>query len=696
MQPVKRLAVTIAGLIGLVCPAATVQAQRPNETTVVALQRILVAEDARGTGASGVAPLLDGLLSEDTLLRRVAIRGVGRLQRPDLARLLLPFLEDAVPAIRAEAANAIAQGLQRVRRVAVPADTSQLGAKVAQDAFVAALAREQAGLVIDALAEALGRLPFADSSAARAAERAMRAPTSDIPSLGIVHGMYSLVLARRFTGGLSTEGIALLRRGAVRSAAPAVRRLAVLTLGLLDGLDSATTLAASRDGDEQVRRLSLTGARSLDNSARQLLVRRALADSSVIVRVEAIGAARRLARIPNCAPLVAATHDPHPYVALVAIDSLGAPCTDSAAVRAALAGIVGERSLRGGDHSWQRPTRALLALSRIDAAGARSRVPQFASSARWQDRAIAARVATSLNDDAQLLKLAGDRDQNVREAAIVGLATTSKHTSDSVYIAALAAPGFQVVLAAAEALAGSTSADALPALLDALDRLTAGRSENARDPRLAILRRISALGGGTTVVRMMPYLTDFDTTVAATAAGLISGWSGRTVVPAPRPLPIAVEPLAEIFATTRLRLRVTLAASSGGGTFTLALFPTEAPATVARLIRRAREHYFDGTTFQRVEPNFVVQGGGHGATEYVGDRFFMRDELTPRSHGRGTVGISARGRDTGDAQLFINLVDNPRLDHEYTVFGEIVAGRAVAERLMEGDMLVRVEVLRAP
>ena len=72
----------------------------------------------------------------------------------------------------------------------------------------------------------------------------------------------------------------------------------------------------------------------------------------------------------------------------------------------------------------------------------------------------------------------------------------------------------------------------------------------------------------------------------------------------------------------------------------------------------------------------------------------MRDEVGLRSHDRGTLGISTRGRDTGDAQLFVNLVDNPRLDHDYTVFGAVTAGMAVVDGILEGDVIARVEVLQ--
>jgi peptidyl-prolyl cis-trans isomerase B (cyclophilin B) len=176
-------------------------------------------------------------------------------------------------------------------------------------------------------------------------------------------------------------------------------------------------------------------------------------------------------------------------------------------------------------------------------------------------------------------------------------------------------------------------------------------------------------------------------------ATTLTRWTGAPVEARPVPLPIRAEPLAEVFLRRSVRLRVTMTKSSGGGSFTVRLFPDETPATVARVLRLVRERFYDGKVLQRVEPNFVIQGGGPDANEYVGDATFMRDELTMRTHARGTVGISARGRDTGDGQWFINLVDNPLLDHEYTIFGRIDGGQAVAERILEGDRIGRLEVI---
>jgi cyclophilin family peptidyl-prolyl cis-trans isomerase len=305
----------------------------------------------------------------------------------------------------------------------------------------------------------------------------------------------------------------------------------------------------------------------------------------------------------------------------------------------------------------------------------------------------AARAAAAAGYRSPLFRLAQDRDRNVQEAAITGLAATAGHEADSVYLRSLGSSGYQVGLAAAEALKGASRPGVVDTLLAAFDRLSRSRSENARDPRVSMLTRIGELGSAADAARLEAYLADYDTAVAALVATTLSGWRHATVDARPAPLPIRAEPLAAVFLRDGVRLRITMAPSGGGGSFTVLLFPREAPATVARVLRLVRGGWYDGKIFQRVEPNFVIQGGGPDANEYVGDDAFMRDELTLRTHARGTLGISARGRDTGDGQWFINLVDNPLLDHEYTIFGRIDSGQEAAEHILEGDRIARVEVI---
>ena len=99
-----------------------------------------------------------------------------------------------------------------------------------------------------------------------------------------------------------------------------------------------------------------------------------------------------------------------------------------------------------------------------------------------------------------------------------------------------------------------------------------------------------------------------------------------------------------------------------------------------------------GSPFTASCPAFIVQGGSPGANEFVGDGPFMRDEIGLEPHVRGAASISTRGRDTGDAQIWFNLVDNPRLDHDYTVFGRVTAGADVLDRILECDVIERVEI----
>jgi cyclophilin family peptidyl-prolyl cis-trans isomerase len=129
------------------------------------------------------------------------------------------------------------------------------------------------------------------------------------------------------------------------------------------------------------------------------------------------------------------------------------------------------------------------------------------------------------------------------------------------------------------------------------------------------------------------------------------------------------------------------------GVFDVALFTMEAPATVLRFAQLASAGYYNGLTFHRVVPNAVVQGGSPGASEYASNAPLMRDEVGLWPHVRGAVGISTRGRDTGDGQIFIDLVDNPRYDHRYTVFAQVLNGLDVVDRILEGDVIERVEIL---
>ena len=248
---------------------------------------------------------------------------------------------------------------------------------------------------------------------------------------------------------------------------------------------------------------------------------------------------------------------------------------------------------------------------------------------------------------------------------------------------------YEVIRTAALALDNATPTPALvAALAGALERITAEQCETSRDTRLALITRLAQLGSAAQVATLTPLLKDVDPAVAEAAADVITKWTGKVAeVESPPQKSAAIPTAAELADLVRVVFEM-----DSGGKFDVMLNPVEAPLTRTRFLAAARAGYYNGLTFHRVVPNFVVQGGSPGANEYCGDCPFMRDEVGGM-HERGTLGISTRGADTGDAQIFINLVDNPRLDFDYTVFGKVCTGMSVVDEIQEGDRIVRVQVL---
>jgi len=412
-------------------------------------------------------------------------------------------------------------------------------------------------------------------------------------------------------------------------------------------------------------------------------------DPAWLVRYEALlRYGRRFQAAEGCEPIVGAIGVTADHVSLLAIDLLSNPCRPGdKAVETLL-----DLAAAVGQPEWRRPAHAIVALAKAAPNRGRPMLGRFLQAGQWQSRMYAANAAAQWGDVDALRSLAEDANDNVREAAISGLSRIAKHEADAVYIKALAAPGFQVVMAAARALTGSPDrATAIAGLLASLGRLTALDSDSSRDPRVAVLERLQELGSPVQARELQPYVNDTDPRVAAQAARVLTTWTGRTVEPAPRLRPSPVDTVTEedLQRLARTTVRVTMA---GGGQFEARLMVDLAPVSCVRFAALAGQGYYNGLTFHRVVPNFLIQGGSPGANEFVGYSRYMRDEVGRPSQVRGTLGTSTRGRDTGDAQIYINLVDSPRLDHDYTIFAEVTRGMEVVDRILEGDVIQKVEL----
>jgi cyclophilin family peptidyl-prolyl cis-trans isomerase len=126
------------------------------------------------------------------------------------------------------------------------------------------------------------------------------------------------------------------------------------------------------------------------------------------------------------------------------------------------------------------------------------------------------------------------------------------------------------------------------------------------------------------------------------------------------------------------------------GTIEIELAVLEAPLTAENFLALARRGYFSRMPIHRVVPTFVVQAGDQRGDGEGGPGYTLRDEINMLPYVRGAVGMALDGADTGGSQFFITHAPQPHLDGKYTVFGRVVAGMDVVDRLQQWDVIRRV------
>jgi len=128
------------------------------------------------------------------------------------------------------------------------------------------------------------------------------------------------------------------------------------------------------------------------------------------------------------------------------------------------------------------------------------------------------------------------------------------------------------------------------------------------------------------------------------------------------------------------------------GVIELTLFEKEAPNTVANFEKLAKSGYYDGLTFHRVIPNFVIQGGCPKGDGTGGPGYTIKCEINPHKHGTGALSMAHAGKDTGGSQFFITHSPQPHLDGVHTVFGKVIKGMDVVNAINANDVMRKVTV----
>ena len=610
----------------------TLQAAQPAPASPpVTRYDVIAAEYLR---EAGLPVLRQALQSPDTVVQRLAVRALGRLEKPEYASLLEPLFTAPAASVREAVARAVGQMKAPVVGKALP--------------------NERDPDVRGAWYAAAGRAMGASVEWELELVRGLSEPSTMVRR-GAARGLEAMIRLNTRAFRPSPETVSELRRLVRETRDSETRLVAMLALAGARDRDSLTIAAALGDRDPEVRRAAVALGRTW------------VEDTSAMVRWQALSAA------PTCDRARTRLTDVSEHVVLLAIDQLGTLKCDAALLRPLVATTT----------PWRQRAHATMALTKVDTSAARTAARSLATSPVWQARAWAAQAARAVRDSATLATLARDAEPNVAIAAI---------STPAEALAALGRNHAGVVLAASEVLAKQPAYDArwTAPLTAAFTRLSGAHGMTWRDPLVGIVKAMRGRDAAS-LTWLGARLYDRDPGVARAAADQLKALTGtavepitRTYTPAPVPSAAALSSLDGV-GPVQLTVR-------GKGTITMQLLGDEAPLAAYTFVQMARAGRYTGNTIHRIVPNFVVQGGSPGADEYDPvTTDFMRDEVGGENR-RGTFGISTRGRDTGDGQLYMNLIYNLRLDGDYTVFATITRGIDVMDRIQEGDVIESVHI----
>lgn len=135
------------------------------------------------------------------------------------------------------------------------------------------------------------------------------------------------------------------------------------------------------------------------------------------------------------------------------------------------------------------------------------------------------------------------------------------------------------------------------------------------------------------------------------------------------------------------------------GEMTIEFFENDAPKTVDNFVKLSKEGFYNGLTFHRVIPDFMVQGGCPDGTGAGGPGYSIDCELDGENqvHDKGVLSMAHAGRNTGGSQFFIchNRKNTQHLDRNHTVFGKVVEGLEVIDTIRMGDKIENIEIIEA-
>jgi cyclophilin family peptidyl-prolyl cis-trans isomerase/HEAT repeat protein len=627
-----------------------------------------------------ITPDLTKLLTDsEARIRRRAALAVGRVGLAEGAAPLQPLLSDADPDVRQTAAFAL--GLL-ADKSSVPMLTTAL-----QDADprVRGRAAEALGLIGDtASAAAVGQMVSgyvkagAIASMAPDEEQWGKSPEADAVRLGLFalvrqKGYEALASAIADSSGKVSGwwpiAFALQRINDPR-AVPALRQLAQ-TPGRYTRSFAARGLGGYKDA------ASIPLLRTMLEQAK----------ADVFVSVSVVRALAQIGAPEGVEPILAllTAEQIDPNVRLEALTALGTMHSREALPYA--------QELMTDDWPTMRAA-AVRAAAAIDHDGFPLLLSGLEPDPHWIVRGAIADVLGTLPPEiaiARLRPMLDDQDKRVVPSVIGSLTRLKAPGLEELLLAQLKTQDVGVRSAAARALGQLRPPSGAAALRDLFKQSQGDTAmQDAREAALDALARYGAQEAMETVKAAME---DGDWAMRLHAAAIMKSFdpSAETVNairPAPG-TPIVPYTSPELIAPT---VSPHAFIETAKGTIEFEFNVLDAPQTSQNFIALARKGYFNGLQIHRVVPNFVVQDGDPRGDGSGGPGYTIRDELNDRPFIRGTVGMALSGPDTGGSQFFIMHSPAPHLDAKYTVFGHVVNGMDVVDRIQQLDVIQRVRI----
>ncbi len=408
----------------------------------------------------------------------------------------------------------------------------------------------------------------------------------------------------------------------------------------------------------------------------------------VAVRLQAVRGLGRLGDPRAVAPLVALLDEPtlDRVLQLEVVTALGA-----LKAAPAIDGLLD----RLGDPSPTMRAAAVTALAAIEGDDFLQVLSGMDADPDWTVRVAVATALGALGDgvpESAWKPYLDDTDRRTWPATMKALAAAktpeASATVERLLRARLTSEDVIVRATAAEILGDAKPADAATVLAAAWQ---ASKGDVDTDAKVAVLEALVALKADAAKTALTEALADRDWAVRLKARTMLHTLDPASAAAPERPAGTRLD-LPEYVALGSPTVSPRAYVDTSKGSFEIALAVVDAPITTHNFARLADRGFFNGLRIHRVVPDFVVQDGDPRGDGNGGPGYTIRDELNDLPYLRGTVGMALSGPDTGGSQWFVTHSPQPHLDAKYTIFGHVVAGMDVVDKLTQDDTIVRIRI----